>query len=607
MATQKKVLKTEDNDTSESNGSLRVAVLEMVLSEIADQASKLSAAPEEEHAPAPTGSGAGQDALEIDLQLKGEHGAETDGEREDQKTSEAILLSEDEDIEESNGQREGDIASEALVLSEEEDLPETNRQEVEENALEISVLSEGEDTLTGGPLEEQVADRAQDMDVASSARESRSASDDAAAPKGDPRIKRAALSAVVIMAILLAADTATPGIQEPEPVLSDYQFSLLAADRHVQSGHSTRIALNSYPAIESDLEFEWVADKGQIEGTGQEVSFIAPHETGPAFVTATVTDKEGNKFQESIPVMIYKQYVILKADDLAFDEATVIPVSWGSFLEFIQNQGIKASIGIKGESIERGDDQFRALIRALDAGGLIEFWNNGSEGSSSAENPLAEIDNVFISGSHSVQKANIARTQDLAGTNLGIVFRTFGAPGNLAGEPTASALKKFEEIDVWLFGDPSFGALVLDQTVPIETTGLSPSFSKFMDEYEPEQPYLILEVHPDEWDQEGRTQFQEIIEYLRGENVFFTTPHEYYQIVNSRYVNLLCNGCTDVDMQIPVLGSPEGSTIVGRVPHNTRVIALDTETSSGIRHYQVVAEGVSGWVSEWFVQEYSAP
>jgi hypothetical protein len=555
----------------------------MVLSEIADQASKLSVAPEEEHAPAPTGSGAGQDALESDIQLEGEHEREADKEREDQGTSEAIFLSEVEDLQETEGQREEEDPSVTIFLG-------------------------GEDTLeTGGPLVEQVADLTRDIGAASNVRESRSASDNAAAPKGDPRLKRAALSVAVIMAIMLAADTTTLGIQDLEPVLGDYQFSLLASDRHVQSGHTTRIALNTYPAIETGLEFEWAADKGQIEGTGQEVTYTAPREPGPARVTATVTDKEGNSFQESIAVMIYKQYVILKADDLTFDEATVIPVNWGSFLEFIQSERIKASIGIKGESIERSDDQFHALIRAMDASGLIEFWNNGYESSSGAEDPLEEFDNVFVGGSHSVQKANITRTQDLAGSDLGIVFRTFGAPGNQAGEATALALEDIEDIDVWLFGDPSSGAFILDQTVPIEAERANPSFAKFMDVYQSEQPYLILEVHPDEWDQAGRTQFQKIIEYLRGENVFFTTPHEYYQIMSSKYVNLLCNGCTEVDMRIPILDTAEGSTIIGNVPHNSRVIALDSQTFSGIRHYQVVTEEVIGWVSEWFVQEYSTP
>jgi hypothetical protein len=578
MATHKKVLTTEDDNATESNGSLKERAasdrddhLEHVLTEIASQASMLSAAPEEERATAPTEAAAEENALEIDLQQSVVHEGETNEERENRDTSEATLSGEEEALPETDGQRK-------------EDIPEAS-----------------------GPPEGRVAEHTENIAAASKIGDGRSASDGPAASKDDPKLRRAALSVAVIIAFLLAADTTSIAIQDPEPALGDYRFSLLASDRHVQSGHSTRIALNSYPALESDLEFNWVVDKGKIEGTGQEVSYIAPHEPGPALVTATVTDKEGNRYQESIPVMIYKQYVILKADELAFDEATVIPVNWGPFLELIQDERIKASIGIKGESIERSDDRFHALIRALDASGLIEFWNNGYKSSSGEEGSLDEIDNVFISGSHSAQKADIARTQDLAGANLGIVFHTFGAPGNQAGEATASALKEIEEIDVWLFGEPSSGDLILYQSVPIEAEDSAPSFSKFLDEYESEQPYLILEVHPDEWDQAGQTQFQEIIKYLLGQNVAFTTPSEYYQIVNSQYVNLLCNGCTDVDMKIPILGSPEGSSIVGSVPHNTRVIALNTDTSSGIRHYQVVTEDVSGWVREWFVQEYSTP
>ena len=416
---------------------------------------------------------------------------------------------------------------------------------------------------------------------------------------------RFGLSVALLTLILLAGDTLSPGPQETE--LVDLNLSMIAADRHVQSGHSTQIALRMFPKVETGLEYEWVADRGQIEGSGPEVTFIAPEEIGLASVAVSITDDQGNRHQQSIPLMIYRQFAILKADDLVFEEATIIPAGWGPYLEFLQTERIKASIGIRGESIEHGNDQFHAFIRALNAGGLIEFWNNGYRISTGPDSSLGEIDSVFGADTYLAQKADIERTQDLARAILDITLRAFGAPGNVTSAETAQAIEEVEDIEVWLLGDPSTNMFVLDQALAIGGEASNPSLGKFMEAYDPEQPYLVLEVHPDEWKEAGHAAFQRIVKFLLGEGVVFTTPYEYYQLVNSGYVTLLCSGCVEVDMQIPILNSPDGTEIVGSVPHNTLAISVGTDNSSGVLHYQVVTNDVTGWVSEWFVQEYAAP
>ena len=158
-----------------------------------------------------------------------------------------------------------------------------------------------------------------------------------------------------------------------------------------------------------------------------------------------------------------------------------------------------------------------------------------------------------------------------------------------------------------LLGDPSANMFVLDQALAIGGEASGPNLGNFMEAYDPEQPYLVLEVHPDEWNEAGHAGFQRIVEFLLGEGVVFTTPYEYYRLANSDYVTLLCSGCAEVDMQIPILSSPDSTEIVGSVPHNTLAISLGTDNSSGVLHYQVVTNDVTGWVSEWFVQKYSAP
>ena len=427
------------------------------------------------------------------------------------------------------------------------------------------------------------------------------------AASSSTRTRRLGLSVALLTIVLLAGDTVPLGSQDNEIEPVELNLSLIAADRHVQGGDTTEIALRVYPEVETGLEYEWVADRGRIEGSGQEVTYVAPEDIGMASVSVVVRDAQGRGYQQSIPLMIFRQFVILKADDMAFDEATTIPVEWRPFLEYLQSNRIKASIAIRGESIEHGNEQFHTFIKALDASGLIEFWNNGYQISAGKDSSLDEIESVFRAGSLSAQKADIERTQALARANLDMTLRVFGAPGNVTGAETAQAIEEVEDIAVWLLGDPSTDMFVLDQGLALGGEASNPSLDRFIEDYDPKQPYLVLEIHPDEWEEAGHAEFQRIVEFLLGEGVVFTTPYEYYQFANSDYVTLLCSGCTEVDMQIPVLSSPDGTEIVGSVPHNTLAISVSTDDSSGVLHYQIITNEVTGWVREWFVQEYAGP
>lgn len=434
--------------------------------------------------------------------------------------------------------------------------------------------------------------------------------DTAAREIGKPHVDRGGkvvLPAAVLLLVLLAVYTVTRGIPDAEIVPTELSISIIAADRYVQRGHKTEVALRGIPEDGVGLDIAWLAEKGQIEGSGTVVTFFAPDEAGKVLVTATIADAQGNRYRQSIPLEVYGQFVMLVADNLAFDEATIIPEAWRPFLELIQEEQLKASIGIIGEDIERGNDQFFTLIKALHASGLVEFWNNGYLSVGGVASPLDELGNVFLAGSHAVQKASITRTQDLARANLDLTFHTFGAPGKATGEGTADALEGIEDIRVWLFGDPSADKFVLNATAQIENEEANPSFMIFMEEYDREQPYLLLDIHPDLWDQTGLEQFRRIIGYLRDYDVIFTTPYDYYQTANSDYVTLVCSGCPQVEMQIPVQNSPEGTKIVGTVPQNTLAIVLGSGDVSGVTYYQIVAGEMSGWVSQWFVLEYPAP
>jgi hypothetical protein len=126
-----------------------------------------------------------------------------------------------------------------------------------------------------------------------------------------------------------------------------------------------------------DLHFQWSASHGIISGEGSFVKFIAPNERSEAIIKVKITDQFGFVYSDSVKVLVYKQFVILKADDLIFDREHVIPVNWKRFINIIENSAVKASIGIIGNSLETGSEAYFSAIKDLHFKGLIEFWNHG--------------------------------------------------------------------------------------------------------------------------------------------------------------------------------------------------------------------------------------
>lgn len=66
-------------------------------------------------------------------------------------------------------------------------------------------------------------------------------------------------------------------------------------------------------------------------------------------------------------------------------------------------------------------------------------------------------------------------------------------------------------------------------------------------------------------------------------------------------VTLKCSECAEIGMQINLWTTPSRAGVAGSVPHNTSATVLDTDSYNGVLHYKVRANGITGWVSEGFV------
>lgn len=225
-----------------------------------------------------------------------------------------------------------------------------------------------------------------------------------------------------------------------------------------------------------------------------------------------------------------KSLIILKADDLRFDNSNVISPGWQTFIDYIEDSKIKASIGIIGNSLEQGNDEYFSLIKTIHNKGNIEFWNHGYSHYSNddSENPVWEFRNT----PYNQQYENLLRTQELAKTKIGITLHAFGAPFNQTDENTVKAIEDIEDIKVWLFGNTSSTKLVLKRYCDIEYPTHNPDYKKFLKNYNSGREYLLLQIHPNSWDNERFNQFKQIIEFLIQGNATFITPFEYYQSLN---------------------------------------------------------------------------
>ncbi|MCX6583214.1 MAG: DUF2334 domain-containing protein [Candidatus Aminicenantes bacterium] len=215
------------------------------------------------------------------------------------------------------------------------------------------------------------------------------------------------------------------------------------------------------------------------------------------------------------------QIVILKADDFVFS------APWVRFITYIEDKGIKASLGVVGEKLE--DESFCEWIKKLSMKDNYEFWNHG------VTHSCIRNVNEFKGMPYEDQFIYLAETQGLLKEKCGITCHTFGAPCNQVDENTSRALEEVDDIDVWYFGNRNSSKLFLQRKGEIEYPTLVPNYNYFLEKYNEyrlaEYECITLQIHPGFWNDENWQNFLMIMDFLSQKKVVFMNPYEYFQSI----------------------------------------------------------------------------
>jgi peptidoglycan/xylan/chitin deacetylase (PgdA/CDA1 family) len=223
------------------------------------------------------------------------------------------------------------------------------------------------------------------------------------------------------------------------------------------------------------------------------------------------------------------QVIILKLDDIVQHHDARKPVSdrWLKVHEYLVENDIKGSFGVITESLEKDNPTYFQWLKDVQAAGKIELWHHGYK----LRGPKDQGE--FEQGSACDQRAILARGEQLAQEKLGFTFAAFGPHWSGTTDSTDEALEGVPEIKIWLYGPAkpkAFSRLSIPRVMALENPTFVPDSDKFIATYEKHassKDVLLLQGHPNQWDDARWEGFVRIIKFLKSKDVVFMTPSGY--------------------------------------------------------------------------------
>jgi hypothetical protein len=317
------------------------------------------------------------------------------------------------------------------------------------------------------------------------------------------------------------------------PDLTDY-VSFCHEQQIVRLNDSTSVALKIEGVFDSTYVYRWSADNGNIVGSGYKAEYYAPGLGDSAIIYVDVSKHGRPANSYSTKIILYRQFIMLKADDFGYDKVNVVSDNWRLFIDLIKLKKIKASLGLIGRALTEGNDQYFSYVKNLNASGDFEIWNHGYSHLLTGRDSTGHIYHEFWNTSYGIQRGSLLRTQNLAREKLNITLKVFGAPGNNIDQNTLKALNENRDIKVWYFGMDDYLNLDLRRLAEIEFPTFFPDFQQFQLHYSSEPSYLVLQIHPNAWDSKGFSEFEKIIDFLIQNNVTFINPSAYYEFLRNK-------------------------------------------------------------------------
>jgi peptidoglycan/xylan/chitin deacetylase (PgdA/CDA1 family) len=226
--------------------------------------------------------------------------------------------------------------------------------------------------------------------------------------------------------------------------------------------------------------------------------------------------------------------IIISTDDLVENTKSTLPVSnrFIRFVDIIETNNIKASIGIICKSLARADQEYFNWINAVYRRGHIEFWMHGYDHKKWEADGMTYYE--FQNTALWYQKSHMEKALEIAKETLTLTLVAFKSPFGRTDENTIRAFEKMPEIKIWIYGPPKAkfnnGIKLLRGPVKLERSVGNPDFDEFKAKYERNLglDYIVLSGHPRCWDDHDFNEFERTINYLREKGSIFMTPTEYY-------------------------------------------------------------------------------
>lgn len=276
----------------------------------------------------------------------------------------------------------------------------------------------------------------------------------------------------------------------------------------------------------------WSARDGRISGTVEGAVYMAPDFPGRDLVRA-VFDVHGVPFEVTTEVLVYRQFVILKADDLG-----VRTPRWERYFDLLDRAGLAGSAGVVWSQLRQADPAWVLELLDLQAAGRCEFFHHGWD-HASGENLDGTAPGTatweFRGTGYEYQRRHLTAGLAVA-DSLGFRVATFGPPFNKADRTTVRVLDETPTIRGVLFEPPGGNRMRFSRVVDIENGTGKPDLSFFEGQYRAheEEEYLVLQVHPNAIEAARFPELERILSLLVAEGRTFVTAEEYRRLDATR-------------------------------------------------------------------------
>ena len=207
--------------------------------------------------------------------------------------------------------------------------------------------------------------------------------------------------------------------------------------------------------------------------------------------------------------------------------------------DWAEENKVKMGFGVICNTLEKENEDYYNALKAMDDSEYVEIWCHGYTHIQTGDSESGY--NAEFTAPLSEQTETLKKCADILYDKCGITLRSLGVPHNLKNDDTAKALEAVPQFKTLIAsGSPISGKTFLHLTNLIKfesgTGVIAPlddikNYLSKCGSYE----YIMFQGHAPYWNENNRDDFTtvvQLLEYLKGEDIKFLTPTEYYNFVN---------------------------------------------------------------------------